>query len=241
MFGWIFGPGALFWSGSGPSGTWISADPNTPRAYRDDKSLASCVRVKGFRQARQTATRLSRIQANAGLRVVRERSWRLLCPPVPPFSPRDCEVACHRVMESEGVEWLGVGSIRYRYFDVFAFGQDCNTESCQLERHRNRKLEPDTSPLWPQNSVAGDFLPPAVVVALFPSPNPAWAESHRRGFVAHSSLAVSRLNQCCGIVGIGWRVMVGGGIGAGNLEEEGKATNDVAPINPEPSPSLLGP
>lgn len=132
MFGWIFGPGALFWSGSRPSGTWISADPNTPRAYRDDKSLASCVRVKGVRQARQTATRLSRIQANAGLRVVWERSWRLLCPPVPPFSPRDCGVACHRVMESEGVEWFGVGSIRYRYFDVFAFGQDCNTESCQL-------------------------------------------------------------------------------------------------------------
>lgn len=38
-----------------------------------------------------------------------------------------------------------------------------------------------------------------------------------------------------------WLARDGGGIGAGNLEEEGKATNDVAPINPEPSPSLLGP
>lgn len=87
IFGWIFGPGALFWSGSG---TWISADPKTPRAYRDDKSLASCFRVKGVRQARQTTTRLSRIQANARLRVVGGRSWRFrLCPPTPPFSPRD--------------------------------------------------------------------------------------------------------------------------------------------------------
>lgn len=41
-----------------------------------------------------------------------------LRPPSPPFPPRDCGVACHRVMESERVEWLGVGSIRYRYFDV---------------------------------------------------------------------------------------------------------------------------
>lgn len=30
-----------------------------------------------------------------------------------------------------------------------------------------------------------------------------------------------------------WLARDGGGIGAGNLEEEGKATNDVAPINPD--------
>lgn len=108
------------------------------------------------------------------------------------------------------------------------------------ERHRTRKLEPDTSPLWPQNSVAGDFLPPAVVVALFPSPNPAWAESHRRGFVAHSSLAVSRLNQCCGIVGIGWRVMVV----VSELETWKKRARRrmMLPRSTQmPSPSLLGP
>lgn len=153
--------------------------------------------MKGVRQARQTATRLSRIQVpNRGpMRVAGERSWRLLCPPPLLFPLGIVGLPATRSWRAK--ESSGSGSIRSD-IDISTSsrsGKTATLNHVNSEWHKpgNANLTPSMS-LWPQNSVAGEFLPPAVV-AFFPSSKPAWAECGRRGSVAHSRLAVCGVHR----------------------------------------------
>lgn len=221
MFGRIFSPGALFWS----SGPWtrISADPKTPRAYRDDQSLASSFRVKGVRQARQTATRLSRIQVNAGLRVVGESSWRLLCPPPPRFSPRDCGAACHQVMESEEAEWFGAGSIRYRYFDVSSLSGEIVTLHCVNSGwHQTRKCKPYTLSVAAQQR-GRRFSSSRCCRCLVPLSKASLGRKRSPRISCALKCRGEEDGSGCGVVGIGWRGREddGDSLGTGIMSEGG--------------------
>lgn len=127
--------------------------------------------------------------------------------PLPSFSPSGlwgCLPPCHG--ERKGRVARGrVNPISiFRCLLVSSLsGKIATLHHVNSECHRTRKLEPSTPctpPRRRQNSVAGDFLPPAAVIAFFPSPKPACAESACSGFVAHLSLAVSGVGCAMALV-----------------------------------------